>query len=146
MRYLRSAVAAAIAAAALLVPSSAAAQIRSLSISSTGVLSSPEGDSATVTLAFRCRPAWNVAFGNATLAQSTGGKLARGFGDFINDFPGVPCTGARQTQDVVVTTETSFAFKPGKATATADLTVFNPTTERLRSDSTGPTAVKLSKH
>ena len=145
MRYLRSAIIAVIATVALLAPSSAVAQIKSLSVGSTGVLSSPEGDSVTVKLAFKCRAGWNVAFGSASVAQSTGTKLARGFGDFFNDFPGVPCTGARETQRIVVTTETSFAFKPGKATATGDLTVFNPSTQQLATDSAGPTEVKLTK-
>ena len=89
MRYLRSAIIAVIATVALLAPSSAVAQIKSLSVGSTGVLSSPEGDSVTVKLAFKCRVGWNVAFGSASVAQSTGTKLARGFGDFFNDFPGV---------------------------------------------------------
>ena len=143
MRYLRSAIIAGIVAAALLVPSSALAQIKSLSVS-TGVLS-PEGDSVTATLSFKCKVGWNVAFGDASVAQSHGNRLARGSGDFFNDFPGVPCTGGRETQGIVVNDTTRIPFKQGKATVSADLTVFNPSTFRLVTESVGPTLVQFRK-
>jgi hypothetical protein len=143
MRYLRSAIAAAIVAAALIVPSSALAEIKSLAVSA-GALS-PEGDSVTVTLAFSCKVGWNVAFGDASVAQSHGNRLVRGSGDFFNDFPGVPCTGGRETQAIVVNDTTRIPFKQGKASVSADLTVFNPSTIRLVTRSVGPTAVQLRK-
>jgi hypothetical protein len=143
MRYLRSVVPAVIAAAALFAPSSALAQIESLS-ARTGTLS-PEGDSVTVTLAFQCRTAWNVAFGDVSVAQSHGNRLTRGSGDFFNPFPGVPCTGARETQDILVNDTTEIPFKQGKASVRADLTVFNPTTFRLVTESVGPAVVQLRK-
>jgi len=143
MRYLRAAVVAAIATAALAVPSSALAQIDSLSVSDARL--GPEGATVAVTLTVQCQPGWNIAFGDASVVQATGHKLAQGSGSFFNDFPGVPCTGAPQSRDVTVSSFTSFAFKQGKATATGNLTVFNPSTFTLATESTGPQEIRIRK-
>jgi hypothetical protein len=143
MRYLRATIVAAIATAALAVPSSALAQIDSLSVSDARL--GPEGSTVVVTLTVQCQAGWNIAFGDMNVAQATGHKLAQGAGSFFNDFPGVPCTGAPQSQDVTVSTFTSFAFKQGKATATGTLTVFNPLTFSLVTDTTGPQPIRILK-
>jgi len=135
MRYLRSVLIAAVAVGALVVPSSASAQINSLSVSSPAHLTADR--SMAVTLTYECDPGWNVAFGDVTVRQLTGFKQAVGFGSFFNSFPGVPCTGAPQTSEVTVSSFGSFTFKPGKALVTATLTVFNPTTFAFDSETTG---------
>ena len=48
------------------------------------------------------------------MTQVSGHKLAQGAGSFVNNFPGVPCTGASETVNVQVTAFGSFAFKHGK--------------------------------
>jgi len=143
MRYLRAAIVSAIATAALAVPSSALAQIDSLSVSDARL--GPEGATVVVTLTVQCQPGWNIAFGDVSVAQATGHKLAQGSGSFFNNFPGVPCTGAPQSQDVTASTFTSFAFKQGKATATGNLSVFNASTGSLVTESTGAQPIRIQK-
>jgi hypothetical protein len=142
MRHLRAGVLVALAGAALAVPSSALAQIDSLSIDSVSL--GPEGASATMTLAYQCDAGWNVAFGSVELAQSSGKRLNRGFGSFFNEFPGVPCTGAPESRSLTVSAS-SFPFKQGKAAASATLTVFNPVSGALVSESIGPQEVRIRK-
>ena len=142
MRYLRAGIVAALAAATLAVPSSASAQIDSLSI--TDARLGPEGASVTVTLTYQCQPGWNVAFGSAEVAQSTGKRLNRGFGSFSNPFPGVPCTGTLQSREVVVSA-TAFPFKQGRVAVSATLTVFNPTTFSFVTATAGPQEFRVRK-
>jgi hypothetical protein len=143
MRKLRAVVVGAFAVAALAVPSSALAQLDSVSVSN--VRLGPEGATVTATLTVQCQTGWNIAFGDVTVAQATGHKLAQGSGSFFNDFPGVPCTGAPQSQDISVQTFTSFAFKQGKAAASGSLTLFNPTTFSLPTFPIGPQEIRITK-
>jgi hypothetical protein len=143
MRHLRAALV--VTVAALAVPSAASAQIDSLSVS--GGRLANGGASVVVTLTYQCQVGWNVAFGDVTVAQVSGKKLARGDGFFSNNFPGVPCTGGPETRDVTVDSFTSFAFKQGRATATSvNLSVFNPTTFGFVTQTAGPTEFRLRKH
>jgi hypothetical protein len=143
MRELRAVVVAAFAVAALAIPSSALAQLDSVSVSN--VRLGPEGATVSATLTVQCQTGWNIAFGNLTVSQATGHKLAQGSGSFSNIFPGVPCTGAPQSQDVSVSTFTSFAFKQGKAAGSGSLTLFNPTTFALPSFPIGPQETRITK-
>lgn len=143
MRFLRAVSIAALAVGALVVPSSASAQIDSLSVSSPAQLTADR--SMVVTLTYVCDPGWNVAFGDATVRQITGFKQAVGSGFLSNPFPGVPCTGTSQSSDIIATSFSSFAFKPGKATVTAGLTVFNPTTFNFASDASDPVEIHVRR-
>ena len=132
MGFFRRALVVPIALSALaLVSSPASAQISTqLSIGQPRL--GPLGASVSVPLNFRCDPSLNVAFGDVTVSQVSGHKLATGTGFFVNDFPGVPCTGASQTVIVQVNSVGGFAFKKGKhAIASADLTLFNPVSGAL---------------
>jgi len=142
MRYLPAALVAATATAALLAPSSALAQIESLSISQARL--GAEGADVVVTMTYQCQTDYNVAFGDATVTQSRGNKLVQGSGSFVNDFPGVPCTGSPETREVVVTTFGSIPYKQGKAAVSANLSVFNPTTGTLTSESSGPLEIRIT--
>jgi hypothetical protein len=143
MRYLRAAIVAAIATAALSVPSTALAQIESLSISDARL--GPEGASVTVTMTYQCEVGWNAAFGDVEIAQSTGFRLVQGFGYFENEFPGVPCTGSPETQEIVVHSDGPFAFKQGRATASFSFAVYNPTTDELVSENGGPVTIRITR-
>jgi hypothetical protein len=125
MRCLRAAVVAAISVGALVVPASGIAQIRSISIGNATL--GPQGASVSLPLTVQCDPGWNLAFTNASVAQSTGHKLAQGSGFFFENFPGVPCS-TPVTVTLTVGDTSSFAFKQGKAASTATVTVFNPST------------------
>ena len=107
MRLLRFALVVPIALGALaLMSSPASAKHRTTSVStqlSIGqVQLGPLGASVSVPLTFTCDPTLNVAFGDASVTQVSGHKLAQGSGFFENDFPGVPCTGASETVTVQV--------------------------------------------
>jgi hypothetical protein len=128
MRCFRAAIVAAVAVGAFVVPAGAAAQITSTSIGPAQL--GPEGASVSLLVTVQCEAGWNLAFGSVTVAQSTGHKLAQGNGFFSENFPGVPCA-SPVTVPLTVTDTSSFAFKQGKAAATATLTVFNPTTFSL---------------
>lgn len=144
MRYTRATLVAGMATAALLAPSAALAQVDSLSVS--GGRLGPEGATVVVDLTYQCDVSYNAAFGNVSVAQSTGHKLAQGSGFFFNDFPGQPCTGSPQTREVVVSTFTSFAFKQGRATATSfSLSVFNPATFDFVTETGGPVELRIRK-
>jgi hypothetical protein len=130
MRLFRLALVVPIALSALaLMPSSASAQTQ-LSIGQPKL--GPLGASVSVPLTFTCARSLNVAFGDVSVTQVSGHKLAQGSGFFVNDFPGVPCTGVSETVTVQVSAFGGFAFKKGnKALASADLTLFNPVTGNL---------------
>ena len=106
----------------------------------------PLGASVSVTLTLTCDPSVNVAFGDASVTQVSGHKLAQGSGSFTNSFPGVPCTGAAETITVSVNAFGSFAFKNGKnAMASADVTVFDPVSGNLSTTSISGQAITIKK-
>jgi hypothetical protein len=140
--YPRRAIAAVTATVALSVPSTALAQIDSLSVS--GGRLGPEGASVVARMTYQCQVGLFLFSGNVDIAQSTGFKLAQGSGNFFN--PNVPCTGDPQTQDVAVEASGPFAFKPGKATATSfSLTVIDPATFSFSTESGGPVPIRITK-
>src|SRR4051794_39181052 len=65
MRYLRAIIAAAVAAAGLLVPASAGAQITSISL--IGGQLGAEGASVTVEVVVQCEPGWTLVVVGATV-------------------------------------------------------------------------------
>jgi hypothetical protein len=104
-----------------------------------------KGAQVTVRLTFVCDPHLNVAFGDVAVNQVSGHKLAQGAGIFLNNFPGVPCTGRPEVINVTVPSGTSFAFKPGSATATADFNTFDPVAGVLATTTVGPSTVRITK-
>jgi hypothetical protein len=103
------------------------------------------GLAVNTTLNVVCDPSLNIAFGSATIAEVSGHKVAQGTGSFFNDFPGVPCTGSTQTVALTVVTSTSFAFKQGRALASADVTLFDPVNFTFTDIAAGPNGVRITK-
>ena len=146
MRLLRTFVVTALLSGSVLfvgVSASSAQIATSLSVGHTTITG--KGLAATVVLDFECDPSLNVAFGDATVSQVSGHKVSSGTGFFVNNFPGVPCTGGAETVTVSVPTGTSFAFKHGHATVSADLSVFDPVSGILTQVTAGPETVRLGK-
>ncbi len=102
-----------------------------------------QGASVTIPLTVRCQAGWNIAFGDAYVAQADGDKLAQGAGSFSNDFPGVPCTTGPQTMTIAVFDSSPWVFDTGTAAARGDLTVYNPTTGELVTSNIDPQAIKI---
>ena len=141
MRFVRCAIFALVVIGVVLTPTISSAQIDHISFGDARL--GLEGASVTLPVRVTCEPGFNIAFGSASVAQSSGRKLAQGAGGFFNEFPGVPCTGAQQKVKVTVPSFSSFAFKPGTAAATAEVFVFNPVTGQLVSKSVGPRAIQI---
>jgi len=138
MRRLRLLVLATALAALLAVPASAAAQIDQFSLSP-DVQRGPEGAVATAFLTVTCTEGFfgDMAVG---LTQNTGGsRLASGSG-----FTAFVCTGEPQTFAVPLQFSI-FAVKNGKATATAQLNVFNSDATGFDTQSIGPVSVRVHK-
>jgi hypothetical protein len=152
MRLFRFAMVALLALGALVFGSSAAwakpkpASPMTTQLSIGKVQLGPLGASVSVALSFTCDPTLNVAFADASVTQVTGHKLTQGVGSILNDFPGVPCTGAPETLSVPVTATGSFAFKQTKkALASADLNLFDPVSDNLSTTSITGQAVTITK-
>ena len=80
------------------------------------------------------------------MTQVSGHKLAQGTGNFENNFPGVPCTGASETVTVNVNALGGFAFKQGKkALGSADLTLFDPVSQNLSTTSISGQSITITK-
>ena len=80
------------------------------------------------------------------MTQVSGHKLAQGAGSFVNNFPGVPCTGASETVNVQVTAFGSFAFKHGKkALGSADLNLYDPVSGTLSTTSITAQAITITR-
>ena len=80
------------------------------------------------------------------MTQVSGHKLAQGSGSFVNNFPGVPCTGASETVTVNVNVSGGFAFKHGnKALGSADLTLFDPVSGNLSTTSISGQTITITK-
>ena len=127
----------------LFVAAPASAQVNQISVG-TPTLGS-KGITVNVPLTFVCDTDFNVAFGDVNVVQSSGHKLAQGTGSFVNDFPGVPCTGSPQSVTVSVPSTSSFAFKQGSAFANADVTVFDPVTLDLITEVAPLQSVRIRK-
>jgi hypothetical protein len=106
----------------------------------------PLGAFVSVAVTFTCDPSLNVAFGDASVTQVKGHKLARGSGNFVNNFPGVPCTGASETVTVNADASGEFAFKQGKkALGSADLTLYDPVAGTLSTTSISGQTITITK-
>jgi hypothetical protein len=140
---LRTAIIALIATTALLAPGSGLAQIESLSITQAKL--GPKGATVIVTLTVSCQPGYNVAFGVSDRRPINRAEAGSGQRLILQPLPGRSVHGQSQAFDVEVPTFTSFAFKQGKATASGNLTVFNPETFQLLTESTGPLAIRIRK-
>jgi hypothetical protein len=90
-----------------------------------------QGGSVDLVMTFTCQRGWNIAFGDAHIAQSDDGRLAQGFGSFAKEFPGVPCTGRVQGAHLTVFDSSDWAFTTGTAAVDADLFLFNENTTEL---------------
>ena len=102
-----------------------------------------QGAGATLPLDVTCQPGWNLAFGSVNLAQADPPRLAQGFGTFENVFPGVPCTGSAQTLTVTVFNTSPWVFKRGTAAASGSVTVFDPETGELITESAEPQEIQI---
>jgi len=129
-----------------LMSSPASAQTISTQLAIGQVQLGPLGASVSVPLVFTCDPSLNGAFGDASVTQVSGHKLAQGTGFFENTFPGLPCTGASETVTVQVPATGSFAFKSGnKATASVDLNLFDPVSGTISTTSITGQAITITK-
>jgi hypothetical protein len=104
------------------------------------------GISISVPLRFTCDPTLNVAFGDVSVTQVSGHKLAQGTGAFSNAFPGVPCTGKSEKVTVQVNATGAFAFRVGKkAIGSADLNVYDPVSGNLYTTSVSGQAITITR-
>jgi hypothetical protein len=144
MRALRAGLIAAVAAAVLLTPTAASAQIDDITIGTARL--GPNGATVDVPVNVVCDVGYYVGLVDVEVVQSGGRKLAHGTTTVLPDFPpGVPCTGAPQVATVVtVATTTSFAYKVGKATATAQVIVTDLTFNFVLEDA-GPTTIQIKR-
>ena len=122
MRFLRGLLSAAIVTTALVLPSTALAQVDSVSVSDARL--GPDGTTLAVTAVVQCEPGWFLFGMFIDVTQVSGHKIARGSGSF---FPSTS-TSCPVTEVIPVSNFGAFAFKNGKATATATVGVSNPST------------------
>jgi hypothetical protein len=102
-----------------------------------------QGASITVPLTVTCQQGWNVAFGNAHVAQANRGRLAQGFGSFENTFPGVPCTGQPQAFSILIPNSSPWAFARGEAEADGIVNVFNEAAGELVFKTIDPQEIEI---
>ena len=98
MRLLRAGFGVIAAIGLLFMAAPASAQVNQISIGTPRLDS--KGITVTVPLTVICDTDFNIAFGDVNVVQSSGHKLAQGTGSFVNEFPGVPCTGSPQSVTV----------------------------------------------
>ena len=142
MRYLRAAVVLALATAALALPSSAFAQIQSLSVSDATL--GPEGGSLLLTMTYQCDIGFFAA-GYVEVLQARGKNLVRGSGSLPASFPGVPCTGNPETHEVLVGNGSDVPYQHGKAAATVSLQLLDPETGNLVFQTNAPQEMRIRK-
>lgn len=123
---------------ALVIPSTASAQINTFQIGSPAQLG-PEGASLNVPVTINCDPGFegNV---DVDIRQAQGKRLIDGSGS-----AGVTCTGLDQTLIVVVRSGSGIRFKQGSAAASGFLDVFNPSTGQFSGASVDPQAIRIVK-
>ena len=119
MRFLRMAMAAAALTVALVIPSTASAQINTFQIGSTAQLG-PEGASLTVPVTINCE-AGSTGDVGLDIRQAQGKRLIDG-----NGFESVTCTGENQTVIVLIRNNTGSRFKQGSAAANGVLFITAP--------------------
>jgi hypothetical protein len=140
MRYLRTAMAAAALTVALVIPSTASAQINTARIGTTAQLG-PEGASVTVPWIVNCDPGFRINFVTADVVQSNGKRLTRGVGG--NGF--IECTGSDQVVPVLVNTFSASPWSQGKASVGGQIGVFNPATGEFVEAARGPQEIRIKK-
>lgn len=144
MRIRGALVVSALATVMLLIPGCTFGPISRLSLGDASL--GLQGASATVPLSLTCNTGWNIAFASVNLAQANGSRLAQGSGVFENAFPGVPCTGKRQTVIVTVFNTSPWVFRQGEAAVSGEADVFNPVTNELFAKSLGPEENQIVKN
>ena len=102
-----------------------------------------QGASVTLPLTVKCQSGWNLAFGSLRVTQATAERLAQGFGDFTQDFPGVPCGDKGATVNVVAFDNSPWTFHAGTAAVEADVTIYNPNTDELISRTFAPESFRI---
>ena len=115
MRLARLGLVATAVAVGLIIPSSASAQVGSVSV---GSVTLGPGTSLTVRLDIVCEPGWNIAVAHGPFVRQDhkDGGVSFGYGTTEADFPGIPCTGARQAFLATVDLQSpATPFKKGRA-------------------------------
>jgi hypothetical protein len=140
MRYLRTALVAAVLTAAFIVPSAASAQ---LATARTGTAQlGPEGATVIVPVIVNCLPNFVMHVSSLNIVQSTGSRLTQGFGGDPTD---IACTGTDQTVSVTVTTFSAAPYKQGRASASGSVFVIDPSTGFFANVDFGPQEIRIRK-
>ena len=124
MRPIRLVIAVAVACAALVVPSSALAQIDSVSAGDATL--GPDGASLTLPIIVQCDPGFTFIGVLGDVFQRKGNRLIRGSGS-VFPFPAVACTGQPQTFTMEVSNFSPFRFQNGRGTVTVTVGLTSPT-------------------
>jgi hypothetical protein len=142
MRYIRSAILAAIATFAFVVPATAGAQISSISLT-VGPIQA-RGAAVPVQVDVQCDLGATLLFVDTSLTEVVSGhRVATGFGGFST--AGVPCVGSVALAfPMTVVASGPFAFRPGSAIAGVDVQVFDPISGNIIDQFITPT-VQLTK-
>jgi hypothetical protein len=127
--YFRSAILAATATLALVVPATAGANT-SISVSIGHLLA--QGTEVPMQVDVTCDPGFDFAFVEASLTQVSGHKLAQGSGAFFSPGnPGTPCASSPISTTFTIGANGAFTFKEGDATASFDVVLVDPTTDNF---------------
>jgi hypothetical protein len=140
MGYLRTALVAAVLTVALIVPSTASAQVATGRIGTTAQLG-PEGATVIVPVIVNCLPNFVMHVSSVNVVQSSGKRLTQGFG---GSSPDIACTGTDQTVSVTVTTFSAVPFKQGRAAASGSVFTINPAGFFVNVDF-GPQEIRIRK-
>ena len=138
MRYLRTALIAAVLTVAFVVPSNASAQITTFQIGTSAQLG-PEGITVAVPVILHCDDGFR---GNVfvEVGQATGKRVNRGSGNLVD----VDCTGEDQMLSVTVPTG-EFPYKQGRASASGFVFVHDPITGVSTVASVAPQEIRIQK-
>ncbi len=126
---------------AILVPGTASAQVNTFQIGTNAKLG-PEGATVSVPVTVNCDPGL-IAFPTVNLSQSTGHRLVQGSG---GSYQSIDCTGSDQTVNVQVGNYPGVtAWKQGRASASGQLSLYDPSTFELYSASAEPAEIRIQK-
>ena len=140
MRPIRLFIAVAVACTAMLAPSSALAQIDTVSVGEAAL--GPDGTSLTLPVTVQCEPGSTFFGAIADVTQRKGNRLIRGSGS-VFPFPAPACTGEPQTFSVQVSNFGPFRFQNGRGTATVTVGVQSPTSFDVQTF--GPLDIRIHK-
>ena len=124
MRPIRLVIAVAVACAALFAPSSALAQIDSVTIGDATL--GPDGASLTLPVIVQCEPGSTFYGTIGDVFQRKGNRLINGSGS-VFPFPAPACTGEPQTFAIPVSNFSPFRFQNGRGSATVTVGVQSST-------------------